>query len=209
MHKFLPAFLAAQAILVHWAAGTERPPQSPDLKKFPVRLGEWQQLSDDPIDPGVQAQLHADRLMSRTYVQMGTPVTANVFIAWFSSQRGGASQPHSPQVCLPGSGWVPEIADEQIVDTAAGRIAVNRYIVSNHGFRAAVFYWYQMGSRAIPGEWSAKLWTIYTALTQKRTDTALVRIVVQPGAGDDKMATSIATRFAKDLYPIVLSNLPQ
>src|SRR5215813_15331006 len=124
MHKLLPVFLAAQAILVHWAAGTEHPPKAPDLTKFPVRFGEWQQLSEDPIDAGVQAQLHADRLMSRSYVLAGTSNIANVFVAWFASQRGGASQPHSPQVCLPGSGWVPEVQDEMTLDTSAGRIAV-------------------------------------------------------------------------------------
>src|SRR5262249_42273982 len=156
-----------------------------------------------------QAQLHADRLMSRTYIQPGTPNTANVFIAWFASQRGGASQPHSPQVCLPGSGWIPEVQDEVALETSAGGITVKRYIVVNHGLRAAVFYWYQMGSRAIPGEWSAKLWSISTALTQKRTDTALVRVVVQLATADDKMATSLATQFTKDLYPVVLSILPR
>jgi EpsI family protein len=212
MHKLVliaPLFLAGQAALVHWASGTEHPPKSPDLSKFAVTFGSWQMVREDPIEPGVQQLLHADGLLNRTYIQAGTSNFANLFIAWFQSQRGGASQPHSPQVCLPGSGWVPQVQDVFSVDTPEGKIDVNRYIVVNGSNRAAVFYWYQMGSHAIPSEWSAKFWTISSALTAKRTDTSLIRIVLQNGGSSDEASTSAATQFARDVYPLLKQTLPQ
>ncbi len=206
MHKWfaiVPLFLAGQAVLVHWASGTERPPQSPDLMRVPSAFDGWRKVIDEPIEPGVQQLLHADGLLSRTYFRPGSAVYANLFIAWFQSQRGGASQPHSPQVCLPGSGWVPEVQDQIAIETAAGKIDVNRYIVVNNGSRAAVYYWYQMGRRAIPGEWSAKLFTISSALMFRRTDTSLVRVVVQPANID------AATQFTRDAYPQLRKILPE
>jgi hypothetical protein len=64
-------------------------------------------------------------------------------VARVQSQRAGASQPHSPKVCLPAAGWTPAVTGEVTLDTAAGAITVNRYIVVNHGQRDVVLYWYQ------------------------------------------------------------------
>jgi EpsI family protein len=200
----VPVLLAAQAVLVNVAAHGEHPPPMPDLARFPDAFGSWQKVAEDPIAADVQAQLHADRLLSRTYIDPRTGAAAGLFVAWFQSQRSGLSQPHSPQVCLPGSGWVPERTDDVVV----GSIQANRYIVSNHGQRAVVLYWYQMQDRAIEGEWAAKFWTIASAVRAKRTDTALVRIVVQGAASDDR-ATAAAVSFGQALYPELMRALPR
>jgi EpsI family protein len=205
----VPIFVAAQALLVHWAAGGERPPKSPDLAQFPAAFGEWRTLREDPIEEDVRQQLHADRLLSRTYIQDQTNYAASLFVAWFQSQRAGVSQPHSPQVCLPGSGWVPQVKDDAILETAAGSIAVNRYVVVNRGQRAVVLYWYQTPRRVIEGEWAAKFWTISDALRDRRTDTALVRIVTWAAGGRDDTATATAVKFGQDLYPGLRQILPR
>jgi EpsI family protein len=218
---FVPVFLLAQAWLVHWAAGRERAPAPPSLSSFPSEIGEWRQLRDDPIAADVAAELRADRLLSRTYAQSATGSVAGLFVAWFQSQRAGSGQPHSPKVCLPAAGWTPEVAGEITLDTAGGAITVNRYIVVNHGQRDVVLYWYQGPRRVTAGEWEAKLWLISDALRDKRTDTALVRVVV-PSAfvvgqavspvisdGGDQAADAAATDFARRLYPVLREKLPQ
>ena len=202
----VPAFLLSQALLVHWVAGREHPPAMPDLGRFPDRFAGWTKHHEDPITPEVSNALHADRLLSRAYYD-GTGTQAGLFVAWFQSQRGGASQPHSPKVCLPGSGWTPQVTDEVAVDTAAGPIQVNRYIVAFQGQRAVILYWYQTPRRAIAGEWAAKLWLVHDALRDGRTDTSLVRITVW-AVQDDKIATNTAVSFAKDLYPLLRDQLP-
>lgn len=204
----VPVFLAVQTIAVHWIAGSERPPAPPALSQFPQELSGWKQLREDPIASDVADQLHADQLLSRIYVnQQGTP--AALLTAWFQSQRGGASQPHSPKVCLPASGWTPESAGELQVDTAAGSILVNRYIVANGSQRAVVLYWYQTARRVIASEWSAKFWSVADAVRDKRTDIALVRVVAWSGPGGDAGATLAASSFARSVYPVMRSYLPR
>src|SRR6202050_3807727 len=149
----VPVFLLAQAALVHWATGRGRAPAPPALGTFPAAFGEWRQFSEDPIAADVAGELRADQVLSRSYVYTSTPHISSLytasgpvvglFVAWFQSQRAGTSQPHSPKVCLPASGWVPAVTGEVTLDTAAGAIAVNRYIVVNHGQRDIVLYWYQ------------------------------------------------------------------
>src|ERR1700678_955127 len=103
---FVPLFLAGQGLLVYWTAGTEHPPPPPALSQFPVSFSGWSELREDPIDPDIVNTLRADRLLSRTYVQRtaasasanGMDVPAGLLVAWFRSQRAGASQPHSPKV---------------------------------------------------------------------------------------------------------------
>jgi EpsI family protein len=203
----VPVFLLLQAVLVHWAASGERPPAVPDLARFPYHFAAWTQYHEDPIAADVAAQLHADQLVSRTY-RNDTGTQAGLFVAWFQSQRGGLSQPHSPKVCLPGSGWVPQVVDEIPIDTAAGAILVNRYIVAFQGHHAVVLYWYQTPRRVITGEWAAKLWLVNDALRDHRTDTALVRITVWADQGDSA-ATVAASAFSRDVYPLLREQLPR
>jgi EpsI family protein len=205
----VPLFLLAQGWLVHWAAGRERAPAPPALSSFPSELGGWRQLREDPITAEVAGELRADRLLSRTYGQASTGTVAGLFVAWFQSQRAGTSQPHSPKVCLPASGWTPAVTGEVTLDTAAGAITVNRYIVVNRGQRDVVLYWYQVPRRVTAGEWQAKLWLMVDALRDQRTDTALVRVVVQSGNEGDQAATAAATGFAQSLYPLLRENLPK
>ncbi len=207
----VPVFLAAQALLAYWGRGSERPPAAPALAQFPAAFGGWNTLHDDPVDPDVAATLRADRLLSRTYVSgAGEPV--DFLVAWFQSQRAGASQPHSPKVCLPASGWVPVSTGEISLDTAAGRIEANRYLVANRGARALVLYWYQSSRRTTAGEWASKFWLVADALGSRRTDTALVRVVVEDRAASDAgatHATQTAADFARAAYPVLRERLPR
>ena len=199
-------FLVAQMLVAHWAAGGEHPPAAPDLTRFPAAFDQWQLLSEDPVDPEVQAQLHADRLLSRTYMRAGQADVVSLFVAWFQSQRAGASQPHSPKVCLPGSGWIPESTGETRLATALGAITVNRYWIRKGSDRALVIYWYQTPRRVIAGEWEAKFRLISDALQDRRTDTALVRVVA-PIRNQDE-AAAMGDAFARSLYPLLRASLP-
>jgi EpsI family protein len=207
----VPAFLVGQAVLVHIAAGTEHPPAAPDLSAFPSHFAGWTELGEDRIDPDVANTLRADRLLSRTY--QGDALPVGLLVAWFQSQRAGSSQPHSPKVCLPASGWEPQSAGEMTIGTAAGPISVNRYVVANRDQRAVVLYWYQTSRGAVAGEWASKFWVVAGALRDRRSDTALVRLVVNSSPEDrarqDQLATLAAANFASSAYPLLQASLPR
>jgi EpsI family protein len=204
----VPVFLAGQGLLVYWTTGAERPPAPPALSEFPATFNGWTELREDPIDPGVANTLRADRLLSRTYGNRAAG-TAGLLVAWFQSQRAGAGQPHSPQVCLPAAGWIPESTGDWTVATRAGALTVNRYVVADRGERAVVLYWYQTSRRTMAGEWTAKLWLVADALRDRRTDTALVRVVVESGPGSDERATQTASDFTRSVYPLLRELLPR
>ena len=204
----VPLFLAAQILVVHVAMGGEHPPPPP-LGGFPAVFDQWKLFRSDPIDAAIVKDLNADRLVSQTYRETSTASPASLLMAWFQTQREGARKPHSPKVCLPGAGWTPRVTDKLPLETAAGAITVNRYIADKGRQRAVVLYWYQTPRRVIAGEWAAKFWLAADAWRDKRTDTALVRVIAWPAGGGDQAATAVATGFARNLYPRLREYLPQ
>jgi EpsI family protein len=204
----VPIFLAAQALLVHWTGNLERPPAKPDLARFPLQIGPWERIREEPVDAATQATLGADGLVSSTYGQQGQ--SANLLVAWFQSQRAGTSQPHSPQVCLPASGWIPEMNGTIDITSSAGAITVNRYVIAKGNERAVVLYWYQTPRRVVAGEWAAKFWLMSDALRDRRTDTSLVRVTSWVSKDQDLAATTeVANQFSQRLYPLLRETLPR
>jgi len=199
----VPALLVIQAVLTHWAATGERPPAPPEFARFPAALGDWQKAGDEPVTAAVLVQLGADATLSSIYSQPKGRWMGSLFVAWFRSQRGGASQPHSPQVCLPASGWVPAVADLVAMAAGAGSVSVNRYIASLGGQRVVVLYWYQTRGRVTASEWAAKFWVISDRLKERRTDTSLVRVVVWNMGRPDAETTSAALDLAERAYPVL------
>jgi EpsI family protein len=205
----VPAFVVLQAAFVYWATSGERLPPKPDFSALPGLMGDWEKFREDPIEPAVVDQLGADKLLNSSYVNRGTLVMANLFVAWFQSQRGGASQPHSPQVCLPGAGWTFDRISVMTLDTGTGAIPVNLDIITQGRQRAVVLYWFQTPRRAIASEWSAKFWTVADAVRDRRTDTSIVRIVVWNGDRSDQATIGSAVGFARKAYPALRQMLPR
>jgi EpsI family protein len=209
----VPAFLLTQAALVHFAVGKEWRPPAPALDRFPAEFNQWTELSDDPLDADTVRTLGADRVLNRTYHRRDSAQEVNLLVAWFQSQRAGASQPHSPKVCLPASGWQPVTTGLMTIDTAAGPITVNRYVVAKRRRRAVVLYWYQHSDRVVAGEWASKFWTVAGAFAERRTDLALVRVVVQSrrenGSAEMEGGALAAADLARDAYPLLRSELPR
>ena len=205
----VPLFLVSQALFIHWTGALEQPPAKPDLTGFPAKAGPWERISEDRVDDATQAQLGADRLINSMYVGRPDGGFVNLFVAWFQSQRAGTSQPHSPQVCLPAAGWVPESTGTMDIATSAGTITVNRYVIVNGQQREVVLYWYQTPRRVVPGEWAAKFWLMVDALRDRRTDTSLVRVTTWVVDNDVAAATNAAMDFSRHVYPLLREAFPR
>jgi EpsI family protein len=204
----VPGFLIVQALFVDMLSGHEQLPPLPS-SAFPSTIGDWKAAAyTDPVDSASVRELKADRLVNQTYVRAGTGETASLFVAWFQTQQGGR-QPHSPKVCLPGSGWIPESTGEIELSTAAGVFRVSRYLVVKGSQRLIALYWYQTPRRAIPGEWASKFWLVADGLRFHRTDTALVRVIAWASAEDDSAASATAADFTQKLFPELRAYLPQ
>lgn len=186
--------------------GEDTPPVQP-LSHFPVEIAGWRSVQEGTIDQATMDVLRADDLLSRTYADPSIYRPANLFIAYFKSQRTGQA-PHSPKNCLPGAGWVPsDSGDLQIELPNRGPITVNKYIVSKGDQKSVVLYWYQSHQRVIASEYAAKVYLVADAIRYNRTDTALVRVVV-PVVGDEGAAIGTAKQFVQTIFPSLGQFLP-
>jgi EpsI family protein len=204
---WVPAFFLAQLALVQWAGRSGVAPTHPDLSAPFARVGAWEAVANEPLDPAVLRQLGADETLSKTYFDKSSGASVSAFVAWFQSQQGGR-QPHSPQVCLPGSGWTVESSGFLTFDSAEGPVTANRIVTTSGPSHAVVLYWYQLPRRTVAGEWGAKFWTIADAVRDHRSDTSLVRVISWSVPGGEARATTALTQFAAVFYPALKKSLP-
>ena len=151
----------------------------PERKDFDGVLAEF----DDswrkevrPIDPTVAEVLGADDTI---VVNLSSPEgdVFNLYMAYLDAQRDGRSW-HSPRQCIPGGGW--KIARHTIerAKTASGEaFTYNRMIIENRDSKQLVYYWYDQRGRKVANEFVMKFWLIIDAVTRKRSDGAMVRLI--------------------------------
>lgn len=173
------------------------------LSSLPHDIGPWHG-QDVQIDSNVLQALAVDDYLNRTYKRDGAePV--QLYVGYYASQRTDESI-HSPQNCLPGSGWQPLSSDHIVVRVPDGRsLVINRYLVQKGLDRQVVFYWYQSHGRVVASEYTAKVDLVLDAIHLHRTDSALVRInTVLTADGQDR-----ARKFVTDIWAELNQRLPE
>lgn len=204
----LTVLLLAQAAAFYgFSRGELSPPHRP-LDQLPTQLGDWKMMQQGVIEKEIQDILRADDYVTRSYGK-GSQLGANLFVAFFKSQRAGQS-PHSPKNCLPGAGWIWTVSDQipiTIPDTNR-TFQANRYIVQRGDQKSLVIYWYQSRDRVVASEYAAKVYVVADALRYNRTDTALVRVEVPVIQGNDQAATDTAVDFIKSFFTTLRGFFP-
>ncbi len=204
--RILTLVLVVQAVLFYSASRGEAAHDGPPLLAFPTVVGQWHETQEGVIDQETQDLLKADDILTREYG--GPEGLASLFVAYFKTQRTGQS-PHSPKNCLPGSGWEQTESGKVDVDTSAGPIHINRYLVAKGQSQSLVYYWYQSQGRVIADEFAAKFYLIEDSIRKHRSDTSLVRVVVGVAPNHLEVAEKAGLDFVKTVYPEVKSFLPQ
>ena len=110
--------------------------------------------------------------------------------------------------CLPGAGWEALTATTVAIPTATGSVPVTRYLLQREGEQALVLYWYQGRGRVEANEYRVKWNLLRDAALRRRSDEALVRIVV-PVTESEAPAQSLAVAAAEVLIPAVAQALPE
>ena len=192
------------------AMRTETTPDVAPLSAFPKASNGWRMAQDAPLEKEVLDVLKADATLNRRYVNPSGTGAAYLFTAFFKTQRNGQA-PHSPKNCLPGAGWTP-LEDTKISMPVPGwpePITTNKYVVQHGADKSVTLYWYQSHQRVIASEYSAKFWLVADAIRYRRSDTALVRVVVPVQGNAVDRATQAAVEFVQALFPDILRQLPQ
>jgi EpsI family protein len=178
------------------------------LKSFPAQLGEWKQKgADQKFDKEVERILRADDYLSRQYA-LPDGRTASFYVGYYATQRNGSTY-HSPLNCLPGTGWtMSEPATVKIrPSNGAAPFEANRYIVEQGGDRQLLVYWYQGRGRAVASEYWGKIYTVFDSLRRRRSDGAMVRVMM-PVDASEQAALDAATDLAAQATPQLPAYVP-
>jgi EpsI family protein len=190
---------------------SEAPPAREVFSQFPLLHQGW--LGQETgVEKEILDTLQMTDYFGANYAKRETGEMVNVWIAYYGSQRKGASI-HSPRSCLPGGGWVIESLEQFPVDgimhPSGKTLTVNRAVIKKDGFTQVVYYWFDGRKRNITNEYAAKWYIFEDAMTQNRTDGALVRLITMV---DDPSKVAQADKtlkgFVKDFYPLIPAYIP-
>jgi EpsI family protein len=185
---------------------TEILPHRMSFAEFPTRIGEWEGRAS-PLDLATEKALKVDDYILSDYTRSDRrPV--NLYVAFYASQRSGES-PHSPIVCIPGSGWAITTVRQIDADTGGGRQPFNRVIIEKGPVKELVYYWFDERGRKIANEYWAKVYLLTDAIVKNRTDGALVRLTTRvfPGETEDEADRRLMA-FMQDAVPKLKGFLP-
>jgi EpsI family protein len=207
----IAALLCLTLFALYRRGNVDHVPPSRPLDDLPLTLDHLYGTSI-PIDPGVLQVMGKGFFLNRLYA---APAGANLtpialFIGYFPTQRTGQSI-HSPQHCLPGSGWSFVSAGTTTVPGANGSApeTVGDYLITDGTNRDEVLYWYQSQGHAIASDYTAKLYMLADSIRYERTDAALVRIITPVLLGESREAArERAVGFAAQLRNLLPDYVP-
>jgi EpsI family protein len=188
----------------------EKVPLSQSLARFPLEVGEWS---------GVRMSIESrflDILKLSDYAMIdyrdGQGRAINLYVAYNESQRKSASS-HSPDSCLPGSGWVFEESGALVLPAQAGirkPMRISRAFIRKDGERQLTYYWFPQRGRVLTNMFELKAYVFWDAMTKRRTDGALVRLMTPVYEGErQRDAEARLTEFARQIVLILDTFLPR
>jgi EpsI family protein len=217
-----------------WERAGEAKTARRELKDFPSRVGNWRQTGADMrFDAETEKVLRADDYLSRNYAlaAQSEPAEdsydisraaeresfASFYVGYYASQRSGATY-HSPLNCLPGAGWT--LSEHRLIKItpvvnggqSAPAFEASRYVIQNGDEKQLLIYWYQGRGRALASEYWGKIYTIVDGIERRRSDGAMVRVLVplprDGGAKEEQAAERLAVDFAARAAPLLSDFVP-
>jgi EpsI family protein len=202
----LAVLLLGGGVINLWERAGEAKVSRRPLKDFPAQLGSWQQTgSDVRFDDETEKVLRADDYLARNFESNGRQ--GSFYVGYYATQSNGATY-HSPLNCLPGSGWTMSEGTRIAITPQRGGpvFEANSFVVQNGKERALMVYWYQGRGRTAASEYWGKIYTILDSVRRRRSDGAMVRVMVPLGNSQEeaqKTAVEIASLAASELPAFV------
>lgn len=210
-------FLGVNGYTYHYFATEEVIPQRRPLTEFPLQLGEWRCSSPEKMQADVLDMLGATDYLICGYEKPATGELVGVYVGYHQTQvrkeGGGLSRSaiHTPNHCLPGSGWDVIGRSKVTLDLPGlpgGPAPVNRLLIAKGDQRSLVYYWYQTNGRVIDDDWEKIVRLFWDRATRYRTDGALVRFTVPVLRGDEAGAEAQLREVAARVVPELPAYVP-
>ncbi len=155
------------------------------LAEFPSQMDGWVG-TPTTMDAEMWKRVGGQDYVLINYSKPQEP-PVNFYVAYYEFQKKAGDFVHSPRLCLPGAGWFIDSSDERVITDpgrGAGSLAaprplrLNELIISKDGVRQLTYFWYQGRGRNFTSEYAAKFYMVWDGLLRRRTDGALVRLVM-------------------------------
>jgi exosortase D (VPLPA-CTERM-specific) len=202
--------LGATLAISHTVDFREKIPAKKNLEQFPLKIGEWTAERRQ-----LMAQYFIDVLDLSEYVIINyhnrNGKKVNFYVAYYESQRKGESI-HSPASCLPGSGWsFNQSGTVKITGVPGnnGTYEVNRAVMQSGRNRQITYYWFPVRGRILNNAYQLKIYNFWDALTQQRTDGALVRLITSVYEDEELAdAEKRLQNFVRNIVPVLEEYIP-
>ena len=186
-------------------------PDRLSFSMFPRQIENWSGFSTR-LDPEVEQALGADDYVSNTYTSADGASVVHFFSAFYETQTDNSGI-HSPEVCLPGSGWEmfsfgPH--DVSMPDTVYGDFTLNRAIIQKGLEQQLVYYWFEQRGKRMINDYAAKVSVVMDSVRIGRSDGAIVRFVTNIGRNEDIAAADARIlSLMDDVLPTLPRFLPE
>jgi exosortase D (VPLPA-CTERM-specific) len=188
----------------------EKIPISKPFNQFPMQVGDWSGKRDSIPMKFLEGLYFSDYLLADYQNRENRQI--NLYVAYYESQRKAESI-HSPETCLPGSGWEFKNAVKKTLalDGTPGKtMTIMAASMENAGRKQMVYYWFAQRGRVNTTLTEVKLYNFWDALTRQRTDGALVRVITplypQESAAE---AEKRLQEFTSGIVPVLNEFLPK
>ena len=183
------------------------PPHLP-LSDFPVAVGNWSGVPL-PVDKKTSDLLNADGTASILYGKPGSTDPAILFFGVYYDRQTPEKNIHSPENCLPSSGWAVLSRKTVALDLVPGRppVPASVDLIQKGLERQLVLYWYQERGRTFSNEYLGRYYMIRDALLMRRTDGAMVRVSMTVTTTPEA-ALKKELGFLRSLAPVLSQYIP-
>jgi exosortase D (VPLPA-CTERM-specific) len=203
------AILSATLVMYSLADHGEKTPVSKPFKSFPLVVGGWKG-ENQFLDQKFIDVLEFSDYVSINYAKSDS-MPINMYVAYYASQKKGKSI-HSPETCLPGSGWVFRNSGKITIPLSgnpSSSITVTRALMEKESSRQLVYFWFSQRGRILTNAYEMKFFNFWDALIMKRTDGALIR-VISPVVSSEKIedADTRLQSFIREVLPLLNEFIP-
>lgn len=161
---------------LHKLPTTQTIPDRLSFHNFPLEIDGWQgrreYLSKDILD-----ELWSDDYVKITFSRPDRPgQNIFLFIPYYGYQATRHTA-HAPQSCLLGSGWMlSETQDRGVKINDAKTINMRTMLLQKGKSNLVAGYFFMGRGRVVVSPWLNKFYLLWDAMSQRRTDGALVRV---------------------------------
>jgi len=184
-------------------------PPRESFASFPSEIGPWHARFENLGASEVDLLKLSDFLNATFQKPEDTTPPVHFFVAYYKSQRNDNNL-HSPEMCLPGSGW--QALSTRILHLNPGQngkgFSVVRTVVEKGTSKQIVYYWFEQAGHSSASRLGIKGQTLLNALSTGRTDSALLRLETplspqETEADADRRLQDFLTEIFPQLKPFI------